>query len=107
MADNHVRASQAADHGPGHFACVCALLGPEQVLRADPDARALRRGDGRRKVREGRADGDLAMLGALYQWAEFLKEDGGLCGGLEHLPIARHHRFSHTIAGKKLVPFSR
>ncbi len=107
MADNHVRASQAADHGAGHFAGVCALLRPEHVLRSDLDARALRSGHRRRQIGEGRADHDLAMPGALHQAAKFVKERDSLGGGLEHFPIARHHRYSHTIAGKKLVPFSR
>src|SRR5262249_49325932 len=80
MADNHVGTSHAANHGPGYFAGVCPFLRPEQVLRADSNAGALCGGDGRRKIRKGRADRDLAMLGALDQGPEFLKEAGGLGG---------------------------
>ena len=76
-----------------------------QILRADLDARTLGRLHRGRQVREWRTNHDLAMLRVPGQRPELLKKRAGFGGRLVHLPIARHDWLSHTIWGKKLVPF--
>lgn len=106
MSDDYVRAAYAANHFTRHFTGVRAFLRPEHILRTDSDSRAFSAFDSRRQIRKRRANDDLAMGGAYHQWQKFLEEAGGLGGGFVHLPITRHYWFSHTIAGKKLVPFA-
>src|SRR5579885_450775 len=106
VPDDHVGAARGPDHGGAHFAGIGALPGPKQVLRSDADARARGSLNGRREACERRADDDLAVLRPLDQGPEPLEKCGGFGGRLVHLPIARHDWLSHTINGKKLVPFS-
>ena len=71
---NGVGGPHGGDHGTGDFAGEGALLGPCDVLRSNADARSLGGIDGRREVREGRTDHDLAMLGFFDQRPEFLEK---------------------------------
>src|SRR6185369_12176158 len=105
MPHDRVGSAGGGDHGTGDLTGEGAILGPGDILRPHLDAGAFGGLHGRRKVREGRTDHDLAVFGTRDQRPELLEECNGFGGRLEHLPIARHDWFSHTIWSKKLTPW--
>ncbi len=97
MADDHILATDRAQHGAGYLSGIGSFIFPEQVLGADRDV------GGADKVAEvfdqgeGGADHDRFVMDVGHQRDELFGEVGSLGQGLIHFPVAGDDRFSHNL----------